>query len=214
MKHCLECTPLQAVTARLHLLVKEKKAAFDLLMSGHIDAMRLLGHELFVTDKLANMCEKFACRMYSKIAVTDVNELRYRLFCSRSTQSTTLPPIKDALKLHILRANYQAAIWHRALSASFDPPSPNGHGWSISGENELRVEWMTMPPAAALIELRKCSGSSGCNLRRCSCRAANMHCTDACTGQNCSNSAADLDDNISSEAEMDEIGSSNSFREK
>ena len=41
--------------------------------------------------------------------------LRYDMFCLKAAQSSQLPPSKDALQKHVLRANYQAAIWHRAL---------------------------------------------------------------------------------------------------
>ena len=112
-----------------------------------------------------------AC-MYSQIPIDDVNELRYRLFCSRSAQSTSLPPTRDALVLHVRRANYQAAVWRRALSNTFQPPSPHGHGWVVKN-TELKVEWMTQPAApAALLELRKCGCATGCASQRCSCRAS------------------------------------------
>ena len=50
-----------------------------MIKSGDCQAMQLLGNDLDVSDELSLLCEAFACRMYSKIATDNVNELRYRL---------------------------------------------------------------------------------------------------------------------------------------
>ena len=50
------------------------------------------------------------------------------------TQILTLPPCRSALVQHILRANFQMAIWRRAASSVVDMPEPNdGHGWTQHG---------------------------------------------------------------------------------
>ena len=46
-----------------------------------------------------------------------VNELTFRMFCSRrdNIESEQLPPCADCLYKHACRANYQTAIWRRSL---------------------------------------------------------------------------------------------------
>ena len=48
---------------------------------------------------------------------TDINALRYQLYCSKGgkVEPEGLPPCKSNLSLHIKRANYQAAVWQRAI---------------------------------------------------------------------------------------------------
>ena len=54
---------------------------------------------------------------------------------------SSLPPCRRSLTQHIRRANYQTAIWKRALLPSPDIPNPfEGHGWHIS-EGELQPLW-------------------------------------------------------------------------
>ena len=56
-----------------------------------------------------------------------VDVLRYEIHCARAgkVEPVALPPGESSLRLHVTRANYQAAIWRRAIVNS----SPDGHGW-------------------------------------------------------------------------------------
>ena len=113
-----------------------KKAAFKMLLAGKVDAMQLLGQDFEVSDELVVLCEQFVACLYNKpdAYVDEINELRYQLFCANPSKSSSLPPTKDALYWHIQRANYQAALLRRALSA--DPfPSPDGHWWQVLAPN-------------------------------------------------------------------------------
>ena len=73
----------------------------------------------------------FTCFMYSSNPGTsDVNDLQYRLFCTKKgdLDSNQLPPCVDTLRKHCDWANYQAAIWHRSLPSCPEIPSLVGHG--------------------------------------------------------------------------------------
>ena len=75
--------------------------------------------------------EEFVCQLYAaKPSTTNIDELRYNLFCTRKgdIESPQLPPCKDCLQKHILRANYQAGIWKRCLENDPDTPSSVGNG--------------------------------------------------------------------------------------
>ena len=93
-----------------------KKVAFDLLLSSvsYCDTMTELGKEFVVSDDLQAKCEEFICAVYGHCLCSDVNELRYIQFCSQQFDASHLPPTRNALRKHVLLANYQAAIWRRA----------------------------------------------------------------------------------------------------
>jgi len=44
--------------------------------------------------------------------------------------------------MHILRANYQAAMRQRCLEPSPSVPNPAGRGWTTDEDGNLEVEWM------------------------------------------------------------------------
>ena len=73
------------------------------------NVMCTLGTDFHVTPEKQLSVEAFVCAMYGKASFQSVNEWRYHLFCTRTTQSSQLPPTKDALSKHVLRANYHAS---------------------------------------------------------------------------------------------------------
>ena len=159
--------------------------------------MSMLGVNDTLND--ASVCaqkEAFTCHLYGKPDVTSIDEARYRLFCTKPIQSSSLPPCSDALKHHMMRANYQAHIWRNALVAQTTPPlSPHKKGWTID-DGCLHVMWLTKPPAPdALMLLISCRCTTGCSSQRCSCRSNLLLCTDICGCKDCTNAAGvDNDD--------------------
>jgi hypothetical protein len=51
-----------------------------------------------------------------------------------------LPPSRDALIMHLKRANYQTLVWLAAAQALLDLPGPYGHSWE-SKEDTLQIKW-------------------------------------------------------------------------
>ena len=107
-----------------------------------------------------------------------------------------MPPRQDALRQHVLRANYQAGVWQRALEREPAIPGPAGHGWSLTRDQELSFVWMTKAPAPDnLLLLISCQCQRGCDSNRCSCVHAGLRCTDAFRCDDCSNKdRPDVDD--------------------
>ena len=146
--------------------------------------------------------EAFTCQLYEKKSYDSVNEVRifikdnhklinyafilfqvwYQLFCSRSAQASQLPPSNDALKQHILRANYQAAVWRRALIVQSDILNPHNHGWiHMQTNNGLRLHhWMEKLLAPRAVEMVSCNCKTGCTSPRCSCRSFALIFVAAC----------------------------------
>ena len=188
-----------------------KSRAFDIIQKDldHCRTMGELGTNASVSEELNTSCETFTCSLYGS-KDTNVNALRYSIFCSKSSQSSQLPPNKDSLQKHIQRANLQAYVWKKALERDPDVPDPVGNGWIMS-DGHLEVDWMSLPPAPQiLIQLIACKCKKDCRSARCSCVSNNLVCTDACgCGQDCVNkkkdvNVADMDDEIDDDDEDDE----------
>ena len=90
-----------------------------------------------------------------------------------------------------LRANYQAAIWGRAISLQQEIPLPHDHGWKINNDNnEIKIVWLDSKPAPdEVLELLPCT----CR-RVCCCMKAGLKRTDMCYLQ-CENMASYENDN-------------------
>ena len=117
-----------------------------------------------------------------------MNEVRYS-FCSRASQCHQLPPTKDALRKHVARASYQAAVWRRALVCDPNIPSPNMHEWNLK-DGVLYVDWMSQLPAPQeMLEFISCGCKStgSCTTNRCSCYKNSLPCTDCCGCLQCGN---------------------------
>ena len=161
-----------------------------------------LGKDFPPSEDLVDELNKFACLMYGDKTSTNVNECRYELFKSGKCSDDVLPPTCDSLVQHINRANFQAASWCECLSAEVNLPSPVGNGWTLKNDDELEITWMTRPPAPqSLIECVECKCKTGCLTMRCSCRKAELKCTDLCSCCDCQNAGSgdgdeDDDENI------------------
>lgn len=168
---------------------KGKTAALKLIQTNTNlrEVMTNLGQSFTVTPQTMLGCALFVCTLYGKPGKVDVNEVRYLLFCSSALPAHQLPPTLDALSKHVLRSNYQAAVWRRALIAEPEIPSPVGHGWKLDND-ELTIDWMEQEPAPKeLMQLVSCRCKTGCNSRRCSCLRDSLSCTDACQCTVCTN---------------------------
>ena len=180
----------------------------------HQEAFKLLGQEFTVSDSLIKRLETFTCTLYGAPGIKDINRCRYKLFCAKNgeIESSQLPPCKDTLRKHILRANYQAAVWRRCLEASPLIPSPHGHGWKITStecdDMDIEIDWMDgLPAPLAVLELLSCKCKKACG-KDCPCVTNKLSCTDMCKLQNCDNYHSDDDDK-----DEDELGLQMDFTE-
>ena len=62
--------------------------------------------------------------------ITDIKELRHRLFCQKKLSGEKLPPTFDSFVLHLKQANYYCFIWKKATEPMHHLPSPIGNGWA------------------------------------------------------------------------------------
>lgn len=159
------------------------------------EAFAELGRSWEVSEELSDKLQAITCHLYlPSTNTTEVNKLRYQIFCARrgEVDSSQLPPCEDCLSMHILRANYQAAIWQRCLEPSPSVPSPKDCGWTTDADGNLVVEWMRGPPAPdAVLQLLSCKCVRSCKLPVCTCLSNGLKCTDMCKLQTCSNQASE-----------------------
>ena len=91
---------------------------------------------------------QFVFLLYGCCALSNVNQARLKLFKKAKKDLEMLPSTRSALKLHILRANYQAKIWlqadqeHIQISSPLEISSP---AW-IKEKIFLVSVWTTLPP--------------------------------------------------------------------
>ena len=108
--------------------------------------------------------------------------------------------------MHVLRANYQAAIWRRCLESKPMVSDPRGCGWTTDGNGNLVKEWMQGSPAPdAVLQVISCKCVRACKLPDCTCLVNQLKCTSMCKLQTCTNQRIDNDaDEAEEEMELDE----------
>lgn len=194
---------------------KGKVNALKLLTSSRQiqDTFLELGKEWDLSPDLMDKLESFTCLLYApKTPSTNVNELRYHLFCAKAgeIESHQLPPCRDCLVKHAERANYQAGIWRRCLQQDPNIPSPVGKGWKLetdSGDEQLVIDWMDGTPAPqAILDLLTCRCPRKCVLPSCQCMKNGLKCTDMCRLPNCENQSPISDDEDSACTDEDADG--------
>ena len=132
--------------------------------SDFIPVFSRIGNDVEVQEEDMGLLEEFVCRMYhpKKPIYNDINKLRVDCFRQKfqprashvlsnsdGIDLSLLPPCRASLRMHILRANYQALIWKLALDPLADIPSPVGHGWTSDDCGQITYEWtdgFILPP--------------------------------------------------------------------
>ena len=105
-----------------------------------------MGESLDVPKSTFQQLEKFVCNMYGKSKYISVNKLRYAMFTQKfkpkpghllsssdGVDLSLLPPSKDSLRIHIIRAN--SKVCNPGI------PSPDGHGRVLNEHEHLVYEW-------------------------------------------------------------------------
>ena len=156
----------------------------------HLQLLVDIGTSLVIDEIIHRAIEKMFCALYGNPKETNINRLRYQLFCKKNIPELhKLAPTKDEHYQHVRRANYQSYIWKRALRISTEEASPDGNGWCMSTDGCLEVVWSdTAPAPESVIELVSCKCRRLKFLESCQCRTLSVECTDMCRcSANCSN---------------------------
>ena len=136
--------------------------------------------------------EQFVCHLYGKHEQSSIDQARLQLFGKAKKGFEMLPPTKDALELHTIRANYQAKIWLQADQQHIHVSSPVDTSAWINEEGCLKAVWTRLSPIPdSCLELVTCGCKSKCRKIRCSCFRKDIKCSYACSCDaiECSNPA-------------------------
>ena len=162
-----------------HGLGKGKWLSTLLNKEEDVEAMRLLGESLQITESLFCTIERMVCHLYGMPEEHDIDNARYKMFCrSKTPEPYQLPPTKDELLQHIKRANYQSFVWKQALDSSFEVESPVGHGWQENDGNLEVMEMERKPAPESVLELITCTCRRSVSGEECQCRLLSLECTD------------------------------------
>ena len=117
-----------------------------------MSAFKELGQKEIVSDSLLLRLEAFVCHRYGKPTYTSTDKLRYDtvrqkyllkgqspLSSLRGRDISLLPPCRQALRMHCLRANYQAMIWRQADVPQPEIPDPSSHVWTKNTDGALSI---------------------------------------------------------------------------
>ena len=105
------------------------------------DTFKRLGQDWDICPDLIKSLEPVTCRIYApKSIITVINDLRNQMFCAKKgdCESHQLPPCRDGLIKHAMRANYQAGIWKRCLQRDPQVPFSVGRGWTLEEEDGVQ----------------------------------------------------------------------------
>jgi len=127
-----------------------------------LEAFQHLGASDMPSDEVISKLEDFVCKMYPpKTKETDVGKLRWHIFKHSQGEAEKLPPTKDALRYHILRAHYQAMIWHKACQPRPTIPPPERYGWRRESDELIPIITTLKPAPVEVMELVRCGCGVG-----------------------------------------------------
>ena len=118
------------------------------LMAGeknYQETLGKLGTQPELSEDLFNHMQKFVRHLFGQACV-DINTARCNLFRLGKHSDELLPPTKDFLRKHVMRANYQTACWRRSLEQLMDLPNSVSYGWKTE-DGSLAIGWCDLPPA-------------------------------------------------------------------
>ena len=135
--------------------------------------------------------EAFVCQLYNHgTDGVDIDKERAAAFRKVKKNLDSLPPTKDALHLHIHRANFQSMIWKKAKEPRSSPASPEENGWlykegvlkpKLTNQEEISVSCLQLAFCG-------CTREDSCVNRRCTCVRLSLGCSKGCKcGDTCRN---------------------------
>ena len=135
--------------------------------------------------------EAFVCQLYNHgTDEVDIDKERAAAFRKVKKNLDTLPPTKDALHLHIRRANFQSMIWKKAKEPRPTLARPEENGWFLK-EGVLKPQLTNQEEvSASCLQLAfcGCTREDSCVNRRCTCVRLSLGCSKGCKcGDACRN---------------------------
>lgn len=140
-------------------------------------------------EEIANAGETAFLLFYNSKNAKNLNELRVERFHEKVSSalvhvdSASLPPTVAAAKYHSFRTYFQIASWKNSHVSLL----PTDWGWKKQGDQLIPIMTDQQPAPDNLLKVIKCSCTTDCSGRNCSCRKHFLKCSLACT--NCKGTA-------------------------
>lgn len=156
-------------------------------------------------EEIEKVGEQFLLLLYGAKNCESLNKYRYHCFVQSITKSlpnlASLPPTKDAARLHSFRTYNQIQQWYGNEKSALD------WGWRNSKNGLMPIPTLQDAAPQELLKLISCKCAKGCNVA-CSCRKAGLHCSimcGFCQGKSCSNTVDvdELDDDEDLDIEIE-----------
>ena len=134
-----------------------------------------------ITPEQMDVIESYMLELYGSRAITLVNARLDKFNKSTDNDLRSLPPSKDALRQHVLRACYQAGFLWRQSVEELDIPDPEKWGWKLDSVRALfHPLWTTAQSSVTIKDFTKtCSCKTG-KCKTCNCASANLPCLSMC----------------------------------
>ena len=163
-----------------------KQSSFSNAVKSTSKLYASIGEEWKVSEDTFEDTEALVCQIYGK-KCQSVDVLRYEIHCAKGgkVEPEALPPWQSFLRFHVTRANYQAAIWKRAIVPFSVIPSPGGHGWEAYNISNV-VRFVKLGSKLApeeVLELLSCTCKRACTVDNFCFLKAGLKCTDMCSIQ-------------------------------
>lgn len=144
------------------------------------DPISVLGDSDKSLEKLYESVVPFLCYLYDT-PCCNIEDAKWHRFLKEAAPES-IPPTKDALKNHILRAHYISNIWKNATNPHQLILDPTEHGWVFDKSVNQFLPLMSTEPLCPpdLLFITKCNCKAGCKSTRCSCKKNKVPCTETC----------------------------------
>ena len=163
-----------------------KKAAFQTLKNKISELTNMIDFDEFPSLSLESPSVvtsiNYVCYLYEgKKSVSNVNELRYRMFTKKNLSGDCLPLALHALVLHLHRANYQTFTWRLACLPVLNLLLNIPRKCRVIENGKMSTELMLSSSVLnAIIELIRCKCKKVSKINSCYFKRANLVCTDFC----------------------------------
>ena len=128
-----------------------------------------------------DLLEKYVLELFGSRATSLAAARLDKFNKSIDNDLRSLPPSKDALYQHVLRACYQAGyLWWQSVE-ELEIPDPNDWGWKLDTARTLfHPLWTTTQSSVTIKDFTKtCSCKTG-KCKTCNCANANLQCLSMC----------------------------------
>ena len=140
---------------------KGKLRPYDLMTKSEhfLNAFSKIGCSNVVDPEVYSVLEKFVCSMYGQTKCHEVNVARFAIFTKmyaskneekalktiKSSDPCCIPPCSKVLLQKVNRCNYVTLLYKNATLPTPINFSPEGHGWVIDKDGQLRILWYDGP---------------------------------------------------------------------